>query len=441
MSTKPSSCSILNFRLVRRHLARLTKNKLVAGSLVMFTGSMVANIGNYVYHLLMGRMLGPVDYGSLQSIISVGYLLFIALSALTLTTAKIVAGLKGKKNLQGVRWLFDYFNQNLIFYTGAVFLLISLLSPLIADFLHLDSVLPIIFIALLFLSSSFSVVYRAILQGLLRFDKIVKSHISETASKVLVAVLLVWAGWQVNGAVFALVAASLVGCFLAKAFLRPLKRYVPKKPTLSKRTFLKFGLPVFLFNLSFTSIYTNDVILVKHFFDAHTAGLYASLAILGKIVFFATSAIPMVMFPMVANRHSQGKDSRRLLAMSLAIVFLISSAAVTVYFLLPELMIKLLFGPDYLAAAPLLGWIGLFIAFYSLAYLSVSFFLSVDKVKVAFLAIAAALVQVVLISFFHRTLMGVIKISAGVCLLLLVSLMIYYFYGQKNGAFRYRSRL
>jgi len=416
---------------MRKKLVRLAGNKLIAGSLVMFSGTMVANVGNYIYHLLMGRMLGPVGYGELQSVISVAYLLFIFISALALTTTKFIAGLKGRGDQAGIRWLFAVLNRKVLLAASVVLILTILGSPLVKNFLHLHSTLPIIFAGLLFLISALSSVNRAILQGLLRFKQIVQSHISETAFKVAAAVILVSLGWAVDGATLALVLASLVGLWTAFRFLKPLRHGRSSQPDLNKKIFLQYGLPVFFSNLSFTSLFTNDIILVKHFFPAYEAGLYASLAVLGKIIFFATGAIPNVMFPMIVHRRSQGKKIKHLLLASLALLSIIAAAAVLVYWLFPKLMVRLLFGSDYLAIAPLLVWMAIFMSLYSLSYLLTSFSLSIEKTKVVFFGVAAALLQVALIALFHQQLLQVVWISIGITGCLFLSLVVYSFYGQK----------
>lgn len=394
----------------------------------MFVGTTVANFGNYLYHLLMGRMLGPKDYGVLESVISVGYLLFIIINALTLTTAKFVANLKGKEDIKGVSWLWNYLNRQVFWLASLVCLLIFAFSPLISSFLHLDSSVLVVLIGILFLISSISAINRSTLQGLLRFKEMVISHISETSLKVITAVVLVLIGLGVNGAVLALLVGAFLGYLLAITFLRFLKKYQPAKPDINRKRFLKFALPVLFFNLSFTSLYTNDIILVKHFFSSHQAGLYAAAAIFGKIVFFATSAIPMVMFPMVVANHARGKESRHLFLTSLGIVSLVSLGVIGVYSLFPKLMILILFGKEYLIATSLLVWMAIFISLYSLAYLLVNFFLSVDKTQVVFIPVLAALIQVILISFFHQSLLQVIQVSILISGLLLFGLMVYYLY-------------
>lgn len=121
--------------------------------------------------------------------------------------------------------------------------------------MHLESIIPLVLIGLLFLVASLSSANRAILQGLLRFKEMVISHISEAGLKVTAAVVLVLAGLQVNGAVLALLIGSLAGYYLTLSFLKSIRKLSPRKPDFDKRTFIKFALPVFFSNLSFTSLF------------------------------------------------------------------------------------------------------------------------------------------------------------------------------------------
>lgn len=416
--------------ILKKHsiLKTLRQNQLLKGSAVMFIGTMIANFGSYLYHLLMGRMLGPKSYGALESVISLGYLLFILISVLTFVVTKFVANLKGKDDMKGIAWIFIYFNQKMLLIFGFITLTIFIVSPAVKSFLHLDSFLPIIFLGLLFFVSVFSTIARAILQGLMNFNQMVVSSIGETSTKMIVAFFLVWLGLGINGAILALVIGGIVGYFLTNIYLKSIRKVKAIKPDISTRDFLRFGIPVFLVNLSFTSLYTNDVILVKHFFSAHEAGLYAALAVLGKIIFFTTSSIPMVVFPMAAHRHSQGKNTRYILNVSLLMVFAVSLSIILVYWLFPGLMISILFGKEYLSASPLLVWMGIFISLYSLAYLFINYFLSIDKVRIVVIPIIFALLQLALISRFHQSLFQALQISVLASGLLLFGLVLYYLY-------------
>ena len=112
----------------------------------MAGGTLVGGVGGYVYHLLMGRMLGPADYGILASLISLVYLLGIPLGVLNLVVVKFVAGFKGKKDFDSIGSFFRIVNRKVLIFGLLLLLLILALTPLMSSFLHLDSFLPILLV-------------------------------------------------------------------------------------------------------------------------------------------------------------------------------------------------------------------------------------------------------------------------------------------------------
>src|SRR3989344_3766281 len=73
---------------------KLINHPLFSGSAIMFVGSMGANAINYLYHLIMGRLLGPVEYGVLASLYSIMYLISIIPSSASVSIVKFISSAK-----------------------------------------------------------------------------------------------------------------------------------------------------------------------------------------------------------------------------------------------------------------------------------------------------------------------------------------------------------
>ncbi len=406
-------------------IKRFTKSQLLTGSLIMMIGGLITGFGNYLFHLLMGRMLGPVDYGILASLISLLYLLSIPVGTLNLVIVKFVSTLKGQKKLGAVGSFFKVVNQKVFFLGLAMLLVYFILNPILTSFLHLNSSLPLIIIGGIALIVIMTMINRATLQGLLRFNYLAASNVSEIVVKLPCAVLLVIWGLKVNGALLAIVIGGMVAYSFSLFPLRQLLAAKTKSSVFAKKEILSFAVPVFLSTLAFTSLYTTDIILVRHFLIAQQAGFYAALATLGKIIYFVSLPIILVLFPMVAERHANGQHYRPLLFASSALVGLAGFGITLIYFLFPGLMVKTLFGSDYLPAASNLGAFAIFLSLYSFSFLLVNFNLSIDRTKVVLLPIVAAILQIILISLFHQNIGQIISISIGITVFLLFSLLIF----------------
>ncbi len=412
---------------IKKNFNLLVKNQLIAGSAVLFVGNGLISFGNYLYHLLMGRMLGPVDYGLLASLISITYLLGIPVNSLNLVIVKYVSALKGKRDFGAINYFYRWLGQKTNILLMVAFLVLALISPGVKTFLHFESVWPYLMVVSSSLVGVYLIINQAMLQGFLRFDLMVLVGVLSVVAKLLLAVGLVFAGWRVLGASFSILISSLIGVFLAvKIVSRLLKGHHEEIKIINLREIFRYSLPVLLAMMAFTSLYTTDIVLVRHFLSASEAGYYAALATLGKIIFFAANPIIMVMFPMISEKHAKGKDFRQFLIVSLVLVLLICLGISALYLFLPVMMIRILYGQAYLAVSPQLWLMAVFLSLYSLSYLLANFYLSIGKVKVVVLPVIAALIQIVLIIVFHRGIKEVITMSIISLTILMISLLLYF---------------
>ncbi|MBI2196454.1 oligosaccharide flippase family protein [Candidatus Daviesbacteria bacterium] len=412
---------------MKKRVYELIKHPLFSGSMVMIIGSNVISFLNYLYHLIMVRLLAPPSYGELVALFSLIGFLGILSSSLNLVVTKFVSAAKNNLEISSiVSWL----NSKIFIFSLAVFLLITFLSPIISSFLKIENNLLIILIALPSLLGLASLLYKSVLQGLLRFQQMILSVFVENGLKLILGVILVYAGFSVGGAVAGLVIASFIGFFLSRFFIRNFLKASEEKPNI-KSMFL-YSFPVTVQYLSITSLFSSDILLIKHFFSPHDAGIYAIISTLGKIILFGTGPIGAVMFPLVSQRQARGDNYKRIFFLSFILTFTLAVLILLIYWFIPEQVINLL-NPSYLEAAPLLVWYGIFITFFTLSSLFISYYLSLNRVSVVILPFIAAVAQIIGIWFFHRSLFEVILVSSIVAGMLLVLLLIYSAYGSKLG--------
>lgn len=386
------------------------KHPLASGGLIMVGGNMVVNVVNYVYHLIMGRVLGPVDYGVLASLYSLLYLVAVVPGSASVAIVKFISGAKDVNEAASVYIAIKRFIFKLAIAASVV---LVLLSPAVAGFLRIDDLKSVVCVSFVLFLSLVTLVNQATSQGLLKFMGVVGPNMVSAVLKLTVGLGLVLLGWSVFGAMAGVVVASVFAYFYSTRFIGKIvqKR---KSGEFNLKPFFDYALPVLIQALAFTSLYTTDVILVKHFFSPYEAGIYAALSTLGKIIFFASSPISATMFPIISGRKSRGEPYRKVFFASLAITLLFSAVIVLFYWLFPGIAIGTLYGKAYLAAKSDLVWMGIFILFYTLSFLLVNFSLSLDRTKIIYLPLAAALAQVSAIWFFHGSLLQVIQISLAI---------------------------
>ena len=153
--------------------------------------------------------------------------------------------------------------------------------------------------------------------------------------------MLVKLGFAINGAIGAVTLAALAGYFISFYPIKFLFRR--QKEEVQAKEILRYSFPVF-FTLLFTALLCSaDIILVKHFFSAQTAGEYGALAMLGHMIFFITGPVAAVMFPMAADAHSSLNHPAKILKKAIYLTVFIGIAIVFFYF-----FIHVIFKPDTL---------------------------------------------------------------------------------------------
>lgn len=414
-------------------IQQLKTSAVVRNSAVLFVGAMIFNVLNYVYHLAMSRLLSVKEFGELESLFSIIYLLVVPATALMTVAMRYNSIYKAENNLVKAKIFLRKFNKYLVLISLLIILLTVIFSPAVADFLKLETPWPVILLGLMVIFSMFAYLGQGALQGWQKFKSVSTALIIHGVLKVGLAIFLVWLAWGVGGAIAGAALATLIFYLIVIYLLRFLLKQKNESADLhlGRQEIWRYCWPVFITLLAVTALYSLDMMLVKHFFDAETAGNYGALAVLGKIIFFATAPLIGVMFPMVAERHHLNGSYQKILKQSLILVCLIGLVPVLLYFLWPELVITLLVGRKFLVMAPYLGWLGLAVFFVSLINFFANFFLSIQQTKFIYFLLAGILALVALIGFYHQTLWQIIWTLNGVMAGILL-LLIGYFWRMRN---------
>ncbi len=416
---------------MKDRISKLASSQMIRGSAVLWVGMMAANVSNYLFHLLMGRFLGPVNYGILASIFSVFYYLMVPTTTILTTVMKYTAEYDVAGEPAKIHGLFTRLTKQLMLISLLLFVLLAAASPLISRFLNIDSFWPMLVLSTMMLVTYLIPINRGIIQGVRKFGTLSLNLVLETALKLVVGIALVLWGYSVNGAVFGVVFAMFVAYAFSFLPLRKILR-VKMPETFAVGNIWKYSVPVFITLFCLNSYYSIDIILVKHFLDPVEAGHYSSLSILGKIVVFACLAIVGVMFPLVAGRHKTDKKHSHLLGYTLGLITLVSGAIVIAYAAAPDLIIRLLFGAKYLAVAPYLGVFGAAMLLLALSSALSNYYLAIERTGFIVILIVIAILQAVLIWFFHGSLSQIVNIMVAIMTLLFGSLGIYYLFAVRG---------
>jgi O-antigen/teichoic acid export membrane protein len=402
------------------------KHPLISGVIVIFTGTIFANFFNFLFNLFMSRNLSVVDYGVLAGLISFITLVTIPASALLPTVVHFAASYFAKNEQNMVTGLFFKINKFTFSVGFLILLFIIIFSSSIGTFFNIQDNLLIIVSGLVILLGYIGIANSGILQAKLSFGFLAFTQFTGSFFKLLLGVIFVLIGYSTSGAVWAYVLAYLFSYCITFIPLRYIFRSRKDKGVIPIRDLMTYGMPSAVALISLTLFLTTDLILVKHFFDPESAGIYAGISLLGKIIFFFSAPIGMVMFPIVTRKYTNKESYRNTLVLSLFLVFIPSFCLTIFYFLYPTFIIGVsLRNVDYLQGSSLLGFMAIYMSIYSLLYVLVNFYLSIKRTRVYIPLAIGSLLQIILLWFYHETFFQVVFVSIAVSALLLITLLLY----------------
>lgn len=382
----------------------------LSGSLLLLISMTVVNGGNYFFNLILGRWLGPAAFAEVSLIVTLMLVITLITATLQTVAAKFAAIHAADEDDPAMATLRMWLGR-WSWLVGLVFAgLLAATSPWLARFFQMSSPLPFIILAVglpLYFAQG---VDRGILQGQIRFGALSASYQAEMWVRLVAGIGLVALGFAVNGAVAGLT-LSFIGTWIVALQAR---KGLPKAQAMTakaRRAVLLFAWPVGMALIGQILINNSDILIVKRFFEPETAGQYAALALIGRIVFFATWSVVTALFPIVAQRHQRGEAHRSLLYVSLGLVLGVSGVIILAAIFLPELIVGILFGEAYLGVASLLWLYAVATAFYALSNVVITYRLSIGNNEGSYVAVVGGVAQVLGVWFFHASLAQVVMVQ------------------------------
>ncbi len=401
----------------------------------MFISTSAVNLINFFYQIIMGRLLGPSEYGVLNSIMSLLFIFTAVTATVQTTSAKYSSIYLAQENIIKIKSFFYSITKRLLIFSGVIFIIIIALLSKITSFLKVDFAYPVVFLGIMIIGGSLISIGRGTLQGIKRFKGLGVNLVLEVLLKLILGIILVYFGFKANGAVFGFMLATLISYLFIFIPLRDVLTKKPDDSVDSKVDIKKFYKSIFLILFStilFSLLSYADIVLVKHFFSSHDTGVYSAAAQIGRIILFFPGAICIVLFPRLSEKHIKRENINITFFKGSAIIALISFVFLIVYYFFPEVLTSFIYGNEYLVASGLIFRYGIFMTFISLVTLQIFYFISIGKywylIQLFFILVG----QIALIWIYHNNLGSILVILIASSLLLFLLNFILIIFNSKK---------
>ncbi len=379
---------------------------ILRGSAILVSGSVLVSALDFVYNIAIARMLGAAGFGHAALL----YTLLMLLSSVQLSFQLVCAKFVAHNESAGAKAA-TY--QNLLRRAWRMSLLIggviAAASIPLSQYLRLPS--PAL-IMLLGAAVTFHVplgVRRGAMQGVCAFRRLAFSLALESLCRLTGAVLLVKAGFGVFGVALTIAGSVMVAYFASN----PGKRFSAPSAIESRASFGE-GMQAILFFAGQVLLNNVDIVLVKHFFAAGDAGLYAAVALVGRVVYLFSWSVVSAMFPLSARGETSERPHRVLLT-PILLVTAMTLAFVLGLALIPEWLWTAVLGSRFHATGmptALLEWYAMATGIYALAVVVMGYEMSRRISYGVWLQLAFGVGLIAAVHFLHASLLQVIGAKA-----------------------------
>jgi O-antigen/teichoic acid export membrane protein len=215
--------------------------------------------------------------------------------------------------------------------------------------------------------------------------------------------------------------------------IRTKETLMSEEERIDKKEVLTFFMLTAFYEFTQIIINNSDIILVKHYFNSHEAGLYASLALIGRVVYFVAWMFVMLLLPKVIQLKKDGKETQPILLKYVAYITLLSTVIVAVTFIFPELVVNLMFGKEYISIAFLLWKYALATSIFAIANIFAYYFLSINQYIPVVVSAIIGSTQIGLIIIYHNSLEQVVEMQIiAMIALLLIQLSFFLYQNKRN---------
>jgi len=383
----------------------------------LLSGSALTTAINLAYNIVVARFLGPKGFGQATVVYTILTLMSAVTLAFQIVAAKVVAQ---QASSEGKSAVYRVFHQAAWACGILVALLLFLFQKQVADYLNFsDSVL----VALLAVGIAFYVplgARRGHIQGIYGFRRLATNLVVEGACRLGGSYLMILLGQGVKGVIAANTVAVAVAYFAAGP---KLTGKVPN-PLHSSHAIREMT-QAFVFFAGQVLINNADIVLVKHFFAAQEAGLFAAVALVGRVIYAFSSAVVNSMFPLAAGTRDEERKDFKVIATSFVLILGSGFVLTLGLGIAPPSVWTRFFGSGFQIAGQynlpyLLALYATATIVYSLSFVIITYEMSHKITNTSWFQLIFSGLVIVAISYYHSTLREVILVKLVLMCVLLV---------------------
>lgn len=410
----------------KRMQTLLTKYSFAWDSAVLLGAGLCGNVLFIVFHAVMKRSMGEIDYASLVALLGLLNVLSLPVTAMTITISRFIAEHVHNKAIDVWVTIYRRALRRIGFISVLALAVWVVLSPFLQKFFSAPSILCVLILGLIAVINLFKPVIIGVLQGSQRFLNLAACNLAIPVFRILFSLLVVWLGGRVAGVMGAVAASTVMSMVIGYIPFRKLVANTSSIGSYDTSHIYRFLFPVLLGQGALLVLMHADLVFFKRFLFGEYRVLlpvYAQAATLSRAVILLARPLTGAMFPRAVN-----SDNPWLFLGPLGMAFAASAGLALFISLFPEIPFKLMYGtedPECYRIARMYVWAALPL---SLSEITVKYLWARNRTLHVLAILPPVIIYLVLLFLFHRTPQQIISCLAvgswGALLLLLLMLFI-----------------
>ena len=407
-------------------LKQLTTDKYIKNSSLLFIFLMLANLLNFLYQIVMGRMISPGDYGTVNSMFSLITVVSLPVSIFQYLLAKKYSEVTVNNKYKEANELLTKCFIYCVIYSFCIVMISLLFYDEIAIWLNIQNSIIVLISLIVSILFIFYPLINGLLQGLQLFVSYGIVAILCSFFKLVFSLLLAGSRYLVFTNIIsyglALFTAIIYGVFI-------LKRNNIIKISLLKPSNLNIELLTSSFIAQFLVLLlmNGDTLIIKALIkDQNIVGIFTSGMVLCKIPMFLTTSLTTVLFPTVAAEKETNNDTFMTLIKSMIVGTSIMMVAFVCILVIGPNIIQMLYGNNYAITREYLLFMSLYVISLSMISYIQNYFIAIGRTKIFnILMIIGMILCVVIFINININLQSILFIIAIIIITITVINMIY----------------
>lgn len=397
---------------------------------LMFILSGFASVINYVFQLVLSKMLSISDFGSYNTLNSLASNLGSLYTPLSVYACRIAA--ENQKNLNNARCLYKKLFSFSLCISGIILGVgLLVLSSNHIEYMQMSRAIYTILIIGMVVIGGFYSIFNGILQGINRFGW----YGLFAVGLMITRLVLVYIGLNVDGSLVTVISSIVVSYVIMIALIvvivldtvrhRSIKTKKYIIPDVTYREIIQMYGTTFFVQI-FWSLYINggDIILLNYMYGNEAVGVYSLAATIAKISVYILSIFTSVLLPVVRAEWIQGKSIRKKLYYSLTCSMAIGIAWIVFLITIGSHIIPEIMGEKYGMALSNIKYMAIWIIGIGMLMVINTFYLAINQLKFyLFILVSITILLVMYVSAVNVSLWYVpLVCGAGVSVIVVFSI-------------------